>query len=71
MKHANYLDSVVACSTLLKTCCVQDVKNIAQPEELIDFHHLKARRGMSFDAGLISTLLMLLSFMLRLALCRT
>lgn len=25
----------------------QDVKDTAQPDELIDFHHLKARRGMS------------------------
>lgn len=26
---------------------LQDVRDTAQPDELIDFHHLKARRGMS------------------------
>lgn len=26
---------------------VQDSQSQAQPDELIDFHHLKARRGMS------------------------
>ena len=27
--------------------CLQDSQSQAQPDELIDFHHLKARRGMS------------------------
>ena len=27
--------------------CLQDSHAHAQPDELIDFHHLKARRGMS------------------------
>ena len=26
---------------------MQDVKDTAQPDELMDFNHLKARRGMS------------------------
>ena len=29
------------------SCIMQDSQSQAQPDELIDFHHLKARRGMS------------------------
>lgn len=33
------------CSSLL--VILQDIKDTAQPDELTDFHHLKARQGMS------------------------
>ena len=32
---------------LIGVICLQDSQSQAQPDELIDFHHLKARRGMS------------------------